>query len=160
MLLRSTGLSVDMDMDRTGAMTDVDRERGGTMRDTAGTAVAARLSEDASLKILVIEAGNDSRADPAVFDIYQYGAALRTPLDWAWETDRGKVIRGCVALLLLGFSRADGAGYSGGRRSEGAQRSTAGRGRVGSSSSTMRGLRCSSRMRWTWGGTGTTSSGT
>ncbi len=39
MLLRSTGLSVDMDMDRTGAMMDVDRERGGTMRDTAGAAV-------------------------------------------------------------------------------------------------------------------------
>ena len=39
-LLRSTGLSVDMDMDRTGAMTDVDRERGGTIRDTAGAAVA------------------------------------------------------------------------------------------------------------------------
>ena len=40
MLLRSTGLSVDMDMDRTGAMTDVERERGGTMRDTAGVARA------------------------------------------------------------------------------------------------------------------------
>ena len=137
-----------------------------------GTAVAARLAEDASLKILVIEAGNDSRSDPAVFDIYQYGAALRTPLDWAWETDRGKVIRGCVVVLRLepspggkpggaqGEDWTDGFGHLGGRRSEGAQPSTVGRGRAGSNSSTTRGLRCSSRMRRTWGGTGTTSSST
>ena len=33
--LRSVGLNIDADMDRTGAMTDVDTERGGTVREAA-----------------------------------------------------------------------------------------------------------------------------
>ena len=66
---------------------------------TAGTAVAARLSEDASLAILVIEVGADSRTDPDVFDIYRYSDAFGGPLDWAWATDQGKVMHGCVRVV-------------------------------------------------------------
>ena len=61
-----------------------------------GTTVAARLAEDASLKILVVEAGGDDRLDPNVYDIYNYKAAFGGPLDWAWPTDQGKLIRGYV----------------------------------------------------------------
>lgn len=61
-----------------------------------GTTVASRLAEDAALKILVVEVGGDDRLDPNVYDIYNYKAAFGSPLDWAWPTDRGKVIHGYV----------------------------------------------------------------
>lgn len=59
-----------------------------------GTTVAARLAEDPSLSILMIEAGGDDRTNPEVFDIYQYSAAFNGPLDWAWPADEGKTIHG------------------------------------------------------------------
>ncbi|EIW65340.1 alcohol oxidase [Trametes versicolor FP-101664 SS1] len=63
-----------------------------------GTTVAARLAEDPSLSILMIEAGGDDRTNPEVFDIYQYSAAFNGPLDWAWPADEGKTIHGGKTL--------------------------------------------------------------
>ena len=60
----------------------------------AGVTVAARLAENASLTILLVEAGNDDRNDPRVYDIYNYGEAFGTNLVWQWGTDRGKGIQG------------------------------------------------------------------
>lgn len=60
----------------------------------AGTTVAARLAENSSLTILLVEAGNDDRTDSRVFDIYEYGAAFGTSLTWQWPTDQGKNIQG------------------------------------------------------------------
>ena len=60
----------------------------------AGTVVAARLAENSSLTILLIEAGNDDRTDSRVYDIYEYGAAFGTSLTWQWPTDQGKNILG------------------------------------------------------------------
>lgn len=62
----------------------------------AGTTIAVRLAEDPSVKILVVEPGGDDRDDPQVYDIYQYKAAFMGPLDWAWETDQGRLIHGYV----------------------------------------------------------------
>jgi choline dehydrogenase len=59
-----------------------------------GTTVAARLAEDESITVLLIEAGNDDRNDSRVYDIYSYGKVFGTSLDWAWPTDKGKTIRG------------------------------------------------------------------
>ena len=59
-----------------------------------GTTVAARLAEDSTHTVLLIEAGGDDRTNPQVYDIYQYGAAFGGPLDWAWKADQGKIIRG------------------------------------------------------------------
>ena len=60
----------------------------------AGTTVAARLAEDANITVLLIEARNDDRNDSRVYDLYSYGDAFGTSLDWAWSTDSDKTIRG------------------------------------------------------------------
>ena len=55
--------------------------------------VAGRLSENASITVLVIEAGPDSRQDARVYDIYQYGQAFNSEIDWSYPTDQKKSIR-------------------------------------------------------------------
>ena len=61
----------------------------------AGIVVAARLAEEASLKILLIEAGQDERANPLIYDIYRYGEAFNDDnLTWHWPTDQGKGLLG------------------------------------------------------------------
>ena len=60
----------------------------------SGLTVAARLAEDPSITVLVVEAGNDDREDPRVFDIYNYGQAFGTELSWNWQTVDGKTIEG------------------------------------------------------------------
>jgi len=59
-----------------------------------GTAVAARLAENSGVTVLLVEAGADNRQDPRVFDLYNYGQAFGSELDWAWPTDRGKIMPG------------------------------------------------------------------
>ena len=115
---------------------------------TAGTAVAARLSEDASLAILVIEVGADSRTDPDVFDIYRYSDAFGGPLDWAWTTDQGKIMRGCVTRFFWSSSAIDTRfSRAGEGHWAGARRSTVRPGLAGSQRSTTHGLRCSNLRR-------------
>ncbi|KAH9920545.1 alcohol oxidase [Epithele typhae] len=75
---------------------------------TAGTTVAARLAEDPTLEILVIEPGGDDRTNPEIYDIYQYQAAFQGPFDWAWRTDQGKLIHGG---RTLGGSSSINAAY-------------------------------------------------
>lgn len=59
-----------------------------------GITVAARLAENKNITVLLIEAGNDDRADSRVYDIYNYGQAFGSSLDWAWPTDQGKTMWG------------------------------------------------------------------
>jgi NADH dehydrogenase FAD-containing subunit len=54
-----------------------------------GIATAARLSENANQTILCIEAGADNRNDPRVYDIYRYGEAFYSELDWSWAAEKG-----------------------------------------------------------------------
>ncbi|KAK0203298.1 glucose oxidase [Desarmillaria ectypa] len=75
-----------------------------------GTTVAARLAEDSSLTVLLIEAGGDNRRDPRIYDVYAYGQALGSELDWNWRTDRGKTIHG--GKTLGGSSSIDGGHYT------------------------------------------------
>jgi choline dehydrogenase len=63
-----------------------------------GLTVAGRLAENPSNKILVIEAGGDNRGDPRVYDIYKYGQAFNSDLDWQFPTERGN-IAGYVTFL-------------------------------------------------------------
>jgi choline dehydrogenase len=55
-----------------------------------GLTVASRLSENPDITVLVIETGADNRDDPRVYDIYTYGQAFGTELDWQFPTDDGK----------------------------------------------------------------------
>ncbi|EJD07152.1 glucose oxidase [Fomitiporia mediterranea MF3/22] len=73
----------------------------------AGLTIAGRLTEDPSTTVLVIEAGNDDRKDPRVFDLLEYGAVFGTSLDWAWGTDQNRVIR--AGRTLGGCSSINGA---------------------------------------------------
>ncbi|EJF58504.1 alcohol oxidase [Dichomitus squalens LYAD-421 SS1] len=63
-----------------------------------GVTVAARLAENSSVSVLVIEAGGDNRTNSQVYDIYQYSDAFNGPMDWAWPSDAGKVIHGGKTL--------------------------------------------------------------
>ncbi|PPQ66234.1 hypothetical protein CVT26_010935 [Gymnopilus dilepis] len=75
-----------------------------------GTTVAARLAEDPSVTILLIEAGADNRNDPRVYDIYEYGQAFGTELTWSWPAEQGRSILG--GKTLGGGSSINGAAYT------------------------------------------------
>jgi choline dehydrogenase-like flavoprotein len=59
---------------------------------TAGLTVAARLSEDPAVSVLVVETGADDRDNPEVFDIYELTVAYGGPLDWQYSAEEGRVI--------------------------------------------------------------------
>ena len=63
----------------------------------AGTTVAARLAENPAITVLLVEAGADNRNDPRVYDIYNYGQAFGSDLDWNWRADRGRSIAGYLS---------------------------------------------------------------
>jgi len=58
----------------------------------AGITVAARLTENPDITVLLVEAGADDRTDPRVYDIYTFGQAVGSDLDWNYPTDQGRYI--------------------------------------------------------------------
>lgn len=85
---------------------------------TAGLVVAARLSEDPSINVGVLEAGYASFDSPSVNVPGRYGETLETPLDWQYRTTpqaglggrslawpRGKVLGGTSALNFMTWNR-------------------------------------------------------
>ena len=68
-----------------------------------GITVAARLAENPAVTVLVIEAGKDNRWDDRVRNIYTYGQAFGSDLDWAWPMDHGRRITGWVNPLTYSF---------------------------------------------------------
>ncbi|KAI0849539.1 putative GMC oxidoreductase [Daldinia vernicosa] len=78
---------------------------------TAGLALAARLSEDPGLQILVLEAGEDLTEDPRVSTPFLGSSLTRSSADWQFRTvpqvglgnretivPRGRLLGGCSAL--------------------------------------------------------------
>jgi choline dehydrogenase-like flavoprotein len=53
---------------------------------TSGLVLAARLSENPELQIIVLEAGPDRTSDPRVSDPNVWPALLGTELDWQTKT--------------------------------------------------------------------------
>ncbi|TFL03641.1 hypothetical protein BDV98DRAFT_603041 [Pterulicium gracile] len=75
-----------------------------------GITVAARLAENPSISVLVIEAGPDDRTNPQVYDIYQYGNFFNSRFNWNWPTEQGRTIAG--GKTLGGGSSINGAAYT------------------------------------------------
>ncbi|KAI2783651.1 putative GMC oxidoreductase [Daldinia loculata] len=78
---------------------------------TAGLALATRLSEDPSLQIVVLEAGEDLTEDPRVSTPFLGSSLIRSSADWQFRTapqiglrnrqiivPRGRLLGGCSAL--------------------------------------------------------------
>ncbi|KAJ6629408.1 hypothetical protein B0H10DRAFT_2160506 [Mycena sp. CBHHK59/15] len=59
-----------------------------------GMTVAGRLSENPDITVLLIEAGQDDRTNPEIYDLYEYSQAFNGPMDWAWTAEQGKTIHG------------------------------------------------------------------
>ncbi|KZV88494.1 alcohol oxidase [Exidia glandulosa HHB12029] len=74
-----------------------------------GIVVAARLAENSSVSVLLIEAGADNRNDPRVYDIHKYGEAFNSELDWGWTTEKGGMRSG---KTLGGGSSINGATWT------------------------------------------------
>ncbi|KAF8972234.1 alcohol oxidase [Flammula alnicola] len=86
---------------------------------TAGLAVAARLSEDSDVSVLVLEAGAANLDDPLILIPAMFGVAINNPhYDWAFQTvpqetldgrslfwPRGKTLGGSSAINYFPFHR-------------------------------------------------------
>ncbi len=88
----------------------------------AGLTVANRLSANSNTSVLVIEAGNDDRNNPDVYNVDNYGKAFGTELTWHFTTVPqiggrtkaplgGKTLGGSTSINGAAWNRASRAQY-------------------------------------------------
>lgn len=88
----------------------------------AGLTVATRISANPALKVLVIEAGNDDRSNPDVYDVAKYGKAFGTSLTYTFNTvtqvgghakaiKGGRTLGGSTSINGGAWNRASRAQY-------------------------------------------------
>lgn len=53
------------------------------------------------ITILVIEAGDDDRNDPRVYDPYNAGEVYGSNLDWSYPTDQNRTMDASVGQILI-----------------------------------------------------------
>lgn len=98
--IATTGASPSLHKRASGVTTSAATANGQTFDyivvggGLTGTTVAARLTEDPTVTVLMIEVGADNRNDSRVFDIYEYTEAFGTNLTWSWPADQGRSILG------------------------------------------------------------------
>ena len=88
-----------------------------------GLTVASRVSEDPSISVLVIEAGQDDHADPRVNDVRTYGQAFDTELDHAIystpvQSQDSKGLLLVAGKTLGGSGSINGASWTKGPRTQ------------------------------------------
>ncbi|KAG8812464.1 hypothetical protein FRC17_002019 [Serendipita sp. 399] len=81
-----------------------------------GITVAARLAENPSNTILIIEAGRNDRDNPLVYDIFQYGNVFASDLNWRYPTEEGKNIT--AGKTLGGGSSINGTTWTRGQAAQ------------------------------------------
>ncbi|TKY84622.1 hypothetical protein EX895_006524 [Sporisorium graminicola] len=88
----------------------------------AGLTVANRISANPALKVLVIEAGDDERNNPDVYDVDNYGKAFGTSLAYSFATvpqvgghpkdiKGGRTLGGSTSINGAAWNRASRAQY-------------------------------------------------
>ncbi|KAJ1022687.1 hypothetical protein NDA18_005025 [Ustilago nuda] len=87
----------------------------------AGLTVANRLSASSFVSVLVIEAGNDDRSNPNIYDVSNYGAAFSTDLTFRYTTTpqiggRTKEPKG--GRTLGGSTSINGAAWNRGHKAQ------------------------------------------
>ncbi|RZQ65277.1 GMC family oxidoreductase [Amycolatopsis suaedae] len=99
---------------------------------SAGCVLAARLTEDSSAKVLLLEAGGEDDADEIHIPV-TFSSLFKTGYDWNYETveqkhlgrpaywPRGKVLGGCSSINAMIYIRGNRADYDGWRDSFGAE---------------------------------------
>lgn len=69
---------------------------------TAGLVIANRLSEDPSIRVTVIEAGDDQRNNPNVTDPAKLDRPIGTHIDWQYKTVPQEYAQGQIVNVPQG----------------------------------------------------------
>src|SRR5262245_43049143 len=91
---------------------------------SAGCVAAARLSDDPSVRVLLIEAGGPRSSDPAVTTPGRWVTLIGSPFDWGYSSEaepnahgrrimfpRGKVVGGTSAINAMTYIRGHRADF-------------------------------------------------
>ena len=101
---------------------------------SAGGVLAARLSEDAGVRVLLLEAGPDDAGEDAIRIPLAFSTLFKTRWDWRYETEpqaalgggrafwpRMKALGGCTSMNAMIYIRGNRLDYDGWRDDHGAE---------------------------------------
>ncbi|EPQ29833.1 uncharacterized protein PFL1_02506 [Pseudozyma flocculosa PF-1] len=121
-LLASTGADAAVVTSQLSSVTGQEWDYVIVGAGLTGLVVGKRLADGGNAKVLVIEAGNDDRANPDVSDVGRYGSAFGTGMDWSFSTvqqglsGNTKTLR--AGKTIGGSTSINGAAWNRGHRSQ------------------------------------------